>query len=217
MPAAYLLAYDLGCLGITVYRDGCKTEQVLHVGTADKAGAKQMAEPASEPRRPRKPRPESLRGMTYRKVTPLGAAYITVNEDEEGQPFELFVTVGKAGSDTAGLAEAMGRLISLCLRLPSDLTEKQRLAQVVEQLLGIGGAHQLGFGKQRVRSLPDGLGQVLSEYLGMAEDRDKVAEQPSLPMLEPTQFGDLCPNCGQATFIYTEGCHKCFSCGHSEC
>ncbi len=217
VAAAYLLAYDLGCLGITVYRDGCKSEQVLHVGTADRASARQATEPASQPNRPRKPRPESLRGMTYRKVTPLGAAYITVNEDEEGQPFELFVTVGKAGSDTAGLAEALGRLISLCLRLPSDLTEKQRLAQVVDQLLGIGGSHQLGFGKQRVRSLPDGLGQVLSEYLGTAQDRDKVAEQPSLPMLETTQFGDLCPNCGQATFIYTEGCHKCYSCGHSEC
>jgi ribonucleoside-diphosphate reductase alpha chain len=217
VAAAYLQAYDLGCLGITVYRDGCKTEQVLQVGTADKSKTKQTAQPESKPQRQRKPRPESLRGMTYRKVTPLGAAYVTVNEDEDGQPFELFVTVGKAGSDTAALAEAMGRLISLCLRLPSDLSEKERLAQVVEQLVGIGGAHQLGFGKQRVRSLPDGLGQVLSEYLGQAQERDKVSEQPSLPMLEPAQYGDLCPDCGQATFIYTEGCHKCYSCGHSEC
>jgi ribonucleoside-diphosphate reductase alpha chain len=215
VATAYMQAYDLGCLGITVYRDGCKSEQVLRVGTESKDKEKSKREPAAS--HPRKPRPATLRGATYRKVTPLGTAYITVNEDEEGQPFELFVTVGKAGSDTAALAEAMGRLISLTLRLPSELSERQRLALVVEQLMGIGGAHQLGFGKQRVRSLPDGLSQVINEYLGLGQEHDMVAEQPSLPNLENATFADLCPSCGQATFVFTEGCHKCYSCGHSEC
>lgn len=213
VASAYMLAYELGCLGITVYRDGCKSEQVLNIGTAGKDKAKQAQAAAQV----RKPRPATLRGMTYRKVTPLGPAYITINEGEDGQPFELFITVGKAGSDTAALAEAMGRLISLSLRLPSDLTERERLSLVVEQLAGIGGAHQLGFGKQRVRSLPDGLAQVLNEYLGTIVERNKVSEQPPLPIQESLTFGDLCPDCGQATFVYTEGCHKCLSCGHSEC
>jgi len=214
---SYLLAYDLGCLGITVYRDGCKSEQVLHVGTTGKDEKQVQEVEKRQPTDARRPRPGSLRGMTYRKVTPLGTAYITVNEDDNGNPFELFVTVGKAGSDTAALAEAMGRLISLCLRLPSTMSERERLAQVVEQLAGIGGAHQLGFGKQRVRSLPDGLAQVLSEYLGMVQERDKVAEQPSLPITTAGTVGDLCPSCGQATLVYTEGCQKCYTCGHSEC
>ena len=216
VATSYMLAYDLGCLGITVYRDGCKSEQVLHVGTAARGKEKAKEEKANATP-VRRPRPDSLHGSTYRKVTPLGTAYITVNEDEDGEPFELFVTVGKAGSDTAALAEAMGRLISLCMRLPSNLTERERLAQVVEQLKGIGGAHQLGFGKQRVRSLPDGLAQVISEYLGMARERDKVAEQPSLPIADDANIGDLCPDCGHATLVFSEGCQKCYSCGHSEC
>jgi ribonucleoside-diphosphate reductase alpha chain len=103
----------------------------------------------------------------------------------------------------------MGRLVSLCLRVPSGLTEKERLAEVAEQLRGIGGARQLGFGKQRVLSLPDGLGQVLEDYLGGVAQVEQKEEK--------VQVGDLCPECGQATFVYTEGCHKCYSCGHSEC
>lgn len=194
---AYMQAYDSGCLGITVYRDGCKQDQVLQIGT------KKEEKPKS------KKRPVSLKGTTYRKVTPLGTAYVTINEDEKSQPFELFVTVGKAGSDTASVSEAMGRLVSLCLRVPSGLTEKERLAEVVEQLRGIGGARQLGFGKQRVLSLPDGLGQVLEDYLG--------GTQPVEQKEEKVEVGDLCPECGQATFVYTEGCKKCQSCGYSEC
>lgn len=217
VASAYLLAYDLGCLGITVYRDGCKSEQVLNVGTGGKEKDRDKQKAARDGGQVRKPRPATLRGTTYRKVTPLGPAYVTVNESEDGQPFEVFITVGKAGSDTAALAEAIGRLISLSLRLPSNLTERERLQLVVEQLEGIGGAHQLGFGKQRVRSLPDGLAQVLSGYLGAIVERNKVSEQPPLPIQETFTFGDLCPDCGQATFVYTEGCHKCLSCGHSEC
>jgi ribonucleoside-diphosphate reductase alpha chain len=220
VAAAYRLAYDVGCMGITVYRDGCKSEQVLHVGTSSAAEGKATADKPKQKERSglgRKPRPSALRGATYRKVTPLGTAYITINEDEGGDPFELFVTVGKAGSDTAALAEAMGRLISLCMRLPSEMNERERLAEVVDQLVGIGGAHQMGFGKQRVRSLPDGLAQVLAEYLGIARDHDKVAEQPSLPLVNQGFAADLCPSCGQATFVYAEGCQKCYTCGHSEC
>jgi len=104
-----------------------------------------------------KPRPERLKGVTYRRETPLGTAFITVNElaeDGEPEPFEVFINVGKAGSDIASVSEAIGRLISLCLRMPSPMPPKERVREIVDQLWGIGGGRQLGFGKRRVRSLP---------------------------------------------------------------
>ncbi|MGQ9584022.1 MAG: vitamin B12-dependent ribonucleotide reductase [Anaerolineae bacterium] len=200
----YLLAHELGCLGITVYRDGCKEEQVLRAG--------RQGEKVSIPRTI-KPRPAVVRGVTHRIETPLGTAYITINENGAGEPFEVFANVGKAGSDTAAVAEALGRLISLCLRLPSPLSPRERLEEIVVQLSGIGGGRPLGFGPQRVRSLPDALAQVLAQHLGMAE-RAPAPEQMPLPL---DRVGDLCPECGEATLVYAEGCRKCYSCGYSEC
>jgi len=204
---AFLLAYEVGCLGITVFRDGCKGVQVLHVGT----------KPTSDGYYQKKPRPAVLHGSTYRQVTPLGTAYITINTNGENQPFEVFLNVGKAGSDVAAVSEALGRLISLILRLPSSLSPRERLEEVVEQLAGIGGGRQLGFGPNRVRSLPDAVAQVLAEHLSEAPPTPEpnVAQLP-LP-LAPSRGGDLCPECGQATFVFEEGCKKCASCGFSEC
>jgi len=113
---AYKLAYREGCLGITVFRDGCRSEQVLHVGTDnDDEKEKQAPALAEAPQLTVKPRTRVLRGVTYQAGTPLGTAYITVNENGANQPFEVFTNVGKAGSDTAAVAEALGRLISLTL------------------------------------------------------------------------------------------------------
>lgn len=209
---AYLLAWELGCLGITVFRDGCK-EGVLHVGTksarADKRG--EATAPASAA--VVKPRPRTLTGRTYRVETPLGTAYTVVNEQGDGEPFEVFVSVGKAGSDTMAVAEAMGRLISLALRLPSPLSPRRRLEEIVAQLSGIGGGRPLGFGPQRVLSLPDGIARVLAEHLGHAKAE---AEAPAAPTVKLVA-GDMCPECGQATFVYEEGCKKCYGCGFNEC
>src|SRR5437870_11101731 len=109
---AYRLAWELGCLGITVFRDGCKGEQVLNVGIGTKENV-----PSAAPAVIR-PRPRSLNGTTYRTDTPIGTAWITVTETAQKEPFEVFVQVGKGGSDTMAVAEALGRLISLVLRLP---------------------------------------------------------------------------------------------------
>src|SRR5215468_9468706 len=115
VAAAYQLAWQLGCLGITVFRDGCKGEQVLNVGVKkDKAAAALPTVGHAVI----KPRPHSLAGKTYRMETPIGTAFITVNQTEQNEPFEVFVQVGKGGSDTMAVAEALGRLISLTLRLP---------------------------------------------------------------------------------------------------
>ncbi len=208
---AYLLAWQLGCLGITVFRDGCK-EGVLHLGT--KLGETQAAPatPAAAPARV-KPRPRSLSGRTYRVETPLGTAFVVVNETGDAEPFEVFVSVGKAGSDTMAVAEAMGRLISLALRLPSPLSPKRRLEEVIGQLAGIGGGRPLGFGPQRVLSLPDGIARVLAEHVGEIHVEEVAERTPPTKMTA----GDICPECGQATFVYEEGCKKCYGCGFNEC
>src|SRR6059036_3776583 len=204
---AYLLAWELGCLGITVFRDGCKGEQVLNVGigTTEKT-------PAQLPTVIR-PRPHSLKGSTYRTDTPIGTAFITVTETEDREPFEVFVQVGKGGSDTMAVAEALGRLISLILRLPSPLSAQRRLEEVIGQLSRIGGGQPTGFGPAKILSLPDALSRTLAEHIG------EVKPGPEVPVAAESrkQIGDLCKECGQATFVYEEGCKKCLSCGFNEC
>ena len=201
---AYLLAYRLGCKGVTIYRDRSRQEQVLTRGVGHEARAQPPAI---------RPRPAAVAGVTYRIKTPLGTAFITVNDNGDGQPFEVFCNVGKAGSDTAAVAEAIGRLISLCLRLPSPLTPRERLERIVDQLAGIGGPRPLGFGPHRVRSLPDGIAQVLQSHLA-GKAIEVAPAQLELPM---PPVGDLCPECGQATLVEEEGCRKCYSCGFTEC
>jgi ribonucleoside-diphosphate reductase alpha chain len=210
---AYTAAWELGCLGITVFRDGCK-EGVLHVGTKspDKGEAAAVA-PKGLPTPVVQPRPRSLVGRTYRVETPLGTAYVVVNESPAGEPFEVFVSVGKGGSDTMAVAEAMGRLISLTLRMPSPLSPKRRVEEIIAQLGGIGGGRPLGFGAKRVLSLPDGIARVLAEHVGQVKQEAPLGE----PTREKLVAGDICPECGQATFVYEEGCKKCYGCGFNEC
>ncbi|MBI3635001.1 MAG: vitamin B12-dependent ribonucleotide reductase [Candidatus Rokubacteria bacterium] len=212
---AYQLAWELGCLGITVFRDGCKGEQVLNAGVGKKDGAKHAAELPTTGTTVIKPRPHSLTGKTYRTETPIGTAFITVNRTEENEPFEVFVQVGKGGSDTMAVAEAMGRLISLVLRLPSPLTTQRRIEEVISQLARIGGAQPTGFGAGKILSLPDALARTLAEDIGQIKTAGDTAG-PTAPAAKKT-VGDLCKECGQATFVYEEGCKKCLSCGFNEC
>jgi ribonucleoside-diphosphate reductase alpha chain len=186
--------------------------------TAGKKGAPAEAAPAQLPfwYEGKKPRPARLEGCTYQTSTPLGKAFVTINQNSEGQPFEVFITTAKAGSETAAVSEAIGRLISYLLRLASAVAPRERLAEVVRQLAGIGGGRPLGFGPNRVLSLPDGLARALAEYLGETPETaliDPAVANPQLPMA----VGDLCPECGSATLVAEEGCRKCHTCGYSEC
>jgi ribonucleoside-diphosphate reductase alpha chain len=192
-----------------VYVAGTREKVVLE--TKETAQKKLIAESTEQTK---KPRPRQLHGATYEVATPLGKAYVTVNRNGEEQPFEVFCNVGKAGSDTAAVSEAIGRLISLALRLPSPLSPTERLQQVVDQLSGIGGGRPMGFGLQRVRSLPDGIAQALAEDLGALRAQPAEVDSKQLQLFK---VGDLCPECGQASFVNEEGCRKCYSCGHSEC
>ncbi|MBI5029667.1 MAG: adenosylcobalamin-dependent ribonucleoside-diphosphate reductase [Chloroflexi bacterium] len=212
---AYLLAWKLGCKGITVYVAGSRDQVVLETKeTADAARKVATVEP--EPYA-KKPRPRAVNGATYEIATPLGKAYVTINRNGDEQPFEVFCNVGKAGSDTAAVSEAIGRLISFALRMPSPLTPTERLQEIVDQLGGIGGGRPMGFGLQRVRSLPDGIAQALSEDLGTVRQHASRIEEADTKQLQLFKIGDLCPECGQASFVNEEGCRKCYSCGHSEC
>ena len=217
----YLLAYKERCLGITVFRNGSKDTQVLHVGTGSAKGheeeERREASPSTFADRPYdkiKPRPKTVHGATHRAETPLGTAFITVNRNGNDEPFEVFMNVGKAGSDIAALAEAMGRLISLNLRLPSSMSPTERMKQMMDQLWGIGGGRSLGFGKDRVRSLPDAVARVLAEELGVATEETSDA---GIEGHAPSKIADICPECGLAALVYEEGCQKCYSCGFSEC
>lgn len=231
----YELLYDLGCKGGTTYRDGSRDTQVLIAKAKEKA-AKNAAEEAKvvveEPKS--RIRSKVLHGTTYRKATPIGTAYITVNSDggPYGEPFEVFINVAKVGSDVSADAEGLGRLISLILRMPSPLTPRQRAQSVIAQLRGIGSGRPMGFGKNRVMSLPDAVAQVIEEHIGVEQDETGYPQLPDEDDVEfiAKQFDlglaaevahsvtpDICPVCGNVTFVNIEGCKKCFSCGHSEC
>ncbi len=208
---AFDLAWRLGCKGLTVYVTGSREKVVLE--TKETRQTKQRPTTGMMSTEVR-PRPHTLEGKTYRVQTPLGTAYTTVNVNGDGEPFEVFLNVGKAGSDTAAVAEAIGRLISLVLRLPSPLSSRRRLNQVVRQLRGIGSGRSLGFGRDRVRSLPDGVAQVLAEHLGLTDHSESARGSEQLPLFPE---GDLCPECGQASLVFEEGCRHCYNCGYSEC
>jgi ribonucleoside-diphosphate reductase alpha chain len=202
---AYLLAYQLGCKGITVFRDRSKSEQVLVAGVGQQKAAPAAA-PLTEAVRDR---PGKLSGATYRKQTAMGTVFVTVNRDENGEPLELFLISGKAGSDVAALVEATGRLISFALRLESPVGRTERARLIIDQLKGIGGRLAVGFGPQRVLSIPDAVAKALEEELG--QDARPKPDQLHL------QAADLCPDCGQYTLVHEEGCSKCYNCGYSTC
>ncbi|MEN8171332.1 MAG: adenosylcobalamin-dependent ribonucleoside-diphosphate reductase, partial [Chloroflexota bacterium] len=231
---AYLLAWELGCKGITVYVAGSREQVVLE--TKATAGEKDVSVESLVDdmhlwQMKKKPRPRLLEGHTFSVTTPLGKAFVTINENGERQPFEIFINTAKAGSDTAAVSEAIGRLLSYVLRLASPVEPRERMREIVRQLEGIGGGRSLGFGPNRVRSLPDGVSQALDAYLAKynqdnAQDNIDSNPQQESPLSdvdlverpsETYRIGDLCPDCGQAAFVNEEGCRKCYACGFSEC
>jgi ribonucleoside-diphosphate reductase alpha chain len=216
---AYLLAWELGCKGLTVYVTGSRERVVLE--TKATAARKEPHSPESAQlqiwQEGKKPRPQRLDGSTYQISTPLGKAFVTVNQNGDGQPFEVFIATAKAGSETAAVSEAIGRLVSYALRVASPVPPRERMAEVVRQLAGIGGGRPMGFGPNRVLSLPDGVARALADYLGHTPETGQVEEDP-LPAGQLTmQIGDLCPECGEAGLVNEEGCRKCYHCGFSEC
>lgn len=189
----YWQAWKEGCKGVTVYRDGCKSVQVLTTGE------KQNRETAAEPHSGVRKRPDVVQGFTQKVQTGLGAMYLTVNE-VDGQPFEVFATIGKSGRSITAKAEAIGRLVSLALR--SGVAVKD----IVAQIQGIGGEHPVFRGKGLLLSIPDAIAWVLEKrYLHDAPVHQHLDIE--------TQ---KCPECGEP-LLFQEGCLICPACGYSKC
>jgi ribonucleoside-diphosphate reductase alpha chain len=211
----YRQAWEAGCKGITVYREGAREGILL---TEAESRSRNTAAAAIHIA----PRPPLLPGLTFRESTPLGTAFITVNHTEAGpsEPFEVFVRLGKAGSDLEADAEALGRLISLILRLASPISRIARVQEIIGQLDMIGGARSIGFGPARVRSLADGIARVLGRYLEQATPEQAASTHTvEAPETDHVSMGqaDFCPRCRRAAFVNALGCSQCTECGFREC
>ncbi len=231
----YTLAYKLGCKGVTYMREGSRQGVLERKDNEKKTEEKVVQTP---PAYTIKPRPMVVHGSTYKINTPVGVAFITLNTNggNPPEPLEMFITVGKAGSDVYAMAEGLGRMVSLALRFSSHLPVETRVKEIINQLNGIGGARISGFGKDKIRSLPDAVAKVLSIHYGLnGYDKNSLNHQekrsediltkPEL-LTKTTQhslineefgFFDLCPSCGEVSLVHEEGCKKCYSCGYSEC
>jgi len=218
---AYLVAYELGCKGITIYRDKSREEQVLNVGTKG-SQAQGQAQGAKREIAPR-PRPEVIIGTTTKVATGCGNLYVTINVDEEGKPFELFTQMGKAGGCAASQLEAIGRLVSLGFR--SGIEVKS----IIEQLRNIRCPSPSWEKGQRIFSCADAIARVIEKRLVNVQLPPVPAETAAVPMKhshEDEGFsadtevqGDIvgvCPDCGGA-LRHEEGCQKCHACGFSKC
>ncbi len=189
---AYISAWQAGCKGITIYRDASRTKQVLNTGDGKTEQEKTL--------KPIK-RPKTLSGSTTSVRTPMGNLFVTVNSADD-KPFELFAQIGKAGSDIIAFTEAIARLISLALRCGVSVEE------IVTQLEGIGGARSVGFGPNRIMSVPDAIGQALRSLAQSSSGSNTASNGSTL---------ELCPDCGTCALIRAEGCLKCEACGFTEC
>jgi ribonucleoside-diphosphate reductase alpha chain len=191
----YDLAYELGCKGVTIYRDGSKENQVLSL--AEKETEDDVFMTAV------KERPETLEGFTTKMVTGMGNLYVTVTE-YEGRPFEVFATIGKSGRSTTAKTEAIGRLVSLALR------SGVKVEKIVEQLKGIGGEYPVFQKDGLVLSIPDAISRVLEKRFLQDKAHKKRGKY------ENSLLGETCPECGQ-TISFEEGCMTCHFCGFTKC
>jgi len=221
----YMLAWELGCKGCTVYRDGSREEQVLNLNNRKTEKKETEAAGGSfgmhilEPR----PRPEVLKGTTYKIKTAYGNLYITINEDEHG-PFEVFSQMGKAGGFFAANLEAVCRLISLSLR------SGVHIEAVVRQLKGIRDPQPIWYKGEMILSLPDAIGQILEKHMKRAQGKLELEWRDDKQLAAPIKItldgasgdvGDLglapaCPDCGSMLQMQ-DGCMKCGACGFSRC
>ena len=188
----YNLAYDLGCKGVTIYRDGSKRKQVL---SFDKKDDNNFYSAIKE-------RPETVEGFTTKMKTGLGNLYVNITE-YKGRPFEVFAIIGKSGNSTTAKTEAIGRLVSLALRAGI------RVEDIVEQLKGIGGEHPIFQKSGLVLSIPDAIAKIFEKRYLEGQEKKPARKEGSLK-------GETCPECGEP-ITFEEGCMTCHFCGYTRC
>ncbi len=212
----YMLAYKLDCKGVTIYRDKSREEQVLNISSK-----KTKTEPAQqdtglkEKHVAPRPRPAVTTGTTTKVNTGCGNLYITINVDDKGRPFEVFIQMGKAGGCAASQLEAVGRLVSLALR--SGVENKK----IVDQLRGIRCPSPSWEKGGRIFSCADAIARVLELRLGNGKmhHKEEALEKHSPHTMIEDKLGNVvgvCPDCG-AALRHEEGCVVCRSCGYSKC
>ena len=222
---AYLLAWELGCKGITVYRAGSREAEVLTAGQ-EQADSEAEDEPAATDMLVERRRPSVIRGITERVRTGHGNMFVTINYDENEEPFEVFIAVGKAGGCDSAQLEGISRLTTLALRAGIDPK------QVMEHLQGITCCPAWD-GGTLVRSAPDALALVLGRHLkqdfsGSPAEPEASAIQPAMLMPQAGKQANganghvstnrsRCPECSVGTLIYQEGCKRCPECGYNKC
>jgi ribonucleoside-diphosphate reductase alpha chain len=193
---AYMLAYEEGLKGITIYRDRSRDTQVLTTGKKEKAVEE------TSTRVPRK-RPTETRGTSTKVSTGCGSLYITVNYDDKGI-FEVFSTLGKSGACASAQLEAICRLISMALRSGVDV------AQIVKQLRGIRCPSIAWEGGKSILSCADAIASVLEKHI-RTDEKPKVEDYG----LAKNMAGQ-CPECSNM-LVYSEGCYHCPACGYTKC
>ena len=212
----FRLARQLGCKGVTVYRDGSRDKQVLNLNT-EKPEVKEDALLVGP-----RPRPELTRGITRRVRTGCGNLYVTINEDEHG-PVEIFSQMGKAGGCAASQSEAISRMVSLALRSHVHPSE------IISELKGIS-CHRLAWQNgTRILSCADAMGKALEWHMKSeeaGESGDILEDEPDVTVIAKGSSGSIdavnnlagaCPFCG-GPLKYESGCVSCaLECGYSEC
>ncbi len=217
VTTTYMMAWELKCKGITVYRAGSREKEVLASGTSENEKEGSIDSnigfvSATE-------RPSELFGVTRRVYTGRGNLYVTVNMSEDGKPFEIFAALGKAGGNDSAMAEAVSRMVSLTLR--SGIDPKAS----IEQLKGITDVPAWNEG-ELIRSVPDAIANVLEKIyepkkepspLSITElnDNTLISENKDSDITNVLK-GETCPEC-PSILAFEEGCQKCYSCGYSKC
>lgn len=225
---AYFMAYGLGCKGVTVYRDGSREEQVLSTGktkTEQKVQSlpaghtgTEFIEPKTEHKIIPKKRPEVIKGTTRLMKTGCGNLYVTINEDEDGNLFELFTQMGKAGGCASSQAEAIGRLVSLALR--SNIEPEE----LVKNLKGISCHSPAWANGGKISSCSDAISKAIERYTERGTKKNGNGSHPKIEMADEPQNGKkekmlfcgACPDCGGAV-EHAGGCAVCRDCGFTKC
>lgn len=235
---SYALAWKLGLKGITVYRDGSRSFQVLTSGdqTAPKQEEEKSPVAAALEGPSIRQRPTEAAGKMFVIPTHFGKMTLDIHMDDLGEPFEIIVNVGAAGSDLMADAVGMGMLVSKMLRLRSDVPVRERIEIIIDTLKNIGGSGSYGFGPNRVTSLASAIAKGLQRFLAWQdslgqsstvvplavtnhEAHDSVAEAAPAVMAgaEVDRMVDPCPECGSHSLAVGEGCATCYNCGYSKC